>query len=279
MLERLDRVDWDQLSHAYGEASDVPDLLRALASEEAEARSHALDELYGNIWHQGTVYEATAHAVPFLLELLEEPAVQAKDRIVDFLRSLATGSSYLDVHKDLAFSPQQQGAADFERELTGELGFVKAAREAVLAGTATYLRLLSDGDVDIRTMAAFLLAALEERRGDIRPVLLERLGVEPDPQVKASQAMALLELSFAADQEPAGDPRADEVMEELMRSEQEPVAVRSVAAFFLVRSHDEAPYEAAQSVLRECLDPAREDLEALPWADDFELMSIMRQTS
>jgi hypothetical protein len=32
MLEGLEDIDWGSLGHAYGTATDVPDLLRALAS-------------------------------------------------------------------------------------------------------------------------------------------------------------------------------------------------------------------------------------------------------
>jgi hypothetical protein len=60
MLEDLDSVDWKNLGHAYGEASDVPDLIRALASPAKKSREDAWHHLYSNVWHQGTVYEATA---------------------------------------------------------------------------------------------------------------------------------------------------------------------------------------------------------------------------
>ncbi len=65
MLEGLEGIDWGSLHHAYGAASDVPGLLRALASPRRKKRSRAIYDLYGNIWHQGTVYEATAYAVPW----------------------------------------------------------------------------------------------------------------------------------------------------------------------------------------------------------------------
>lgn len=40
MLEGLDAIDWTSLEHAYGDASDVPDLLRDLA--EGQERAFAL---------------------------------------------------------------------------------------------------------------------------------------------------------------------------------------------------------------------------------------------
>lgn len=36
MLEGLDAVEWGKYEHAYGPAVDVPDQLRALASDDAE---------------------------------------------------------------------------------------------------------------------------------------------------------------------------------------------------------------------------------------------------
>jgi hypothetical protein len=75
MLENLDTIDWRNLQHAYGPATDVPDLIRALASHDEEVRQSAMYELYGTIWHQDTIYEATAYAVPFLIELLESDSV------------------------------------------------------------------------------------------------------------------------------------------------------------------------------------------------------------
>ncbi|KAM3097241.1 hypothetical protein ACKFKF_20625 [Phormidesmis sp. 146-12] len=71
MLKTLNSVRWNKLEHAYGKANDVPQLIRDLTSSSATVREQALWALYGNLWHQGTVFEATAYAVPFLIELLE----------------------------------------------------------------------------------------------------------------------------------------------------------------------------------------------------------------
>lgn len=99
-LDELDRVDWDRLMHAYGTGrvpgdsySDVPGALRLLSSHGRqrldtpppddidESFRDAMELLYANIWHQGTIYEATAHALPFLV------AVAAGDEITHARRS------------------------------------------------------------------------------------------------------------------------------------------------------------------------------------------------
>ncbi|GAQ52706.1 hypothetical protein [Streptomyces acidiscabies] len=61
----LDDIQWHTLTHAYGTAEDVPALIRALY-EGGEQAQEALGELYGTVYHQGSVYEASAPAVPFL---------------------------------------------------------------------------------------------------------------------------------------------------------------------------------------------------------------------
>lgn len=98
MLEGLDAVDWASLTHAYGEATDVPGLLRSLLSSDPKVREDAVYELFGNIWHQGTVYSASVAAVPFLYELLTAPGAQGKPAIALLLASIAGGVGYLEVH-------------------------------------------------------------------------------------------------------------------------------------------------------------------------------------
>jgi hypothetical protein len=91
MLEGLDRVDWARLTHAYGAASDTPDHIRRLASSRASQRKAARGALYSTIFHQGTRYAATAAAVPFLFELLDDPGTPEKGEIVRLLVHLAVG--------------------------------------------------------------------------------------------------------------------------------------------------------------------------------------------
>src|SRR4051794_16456277 len=60
MLEHLDEIDWDGLTHAYGNAGDIPELIRALASRDPDDRENAIDALYDALCHQVcTIYEAT----------------------------------------------------------------------------------------------------------------------------------------------------------------------------------------------------------------------------
>jgi len=46
----LAEIDWASLTHAYGSASEVPTLLRALASPKLRKREEALQTLFSHIW-------------------------------------------------------------------------------------------------------------------------------------------------------------------------------------------------------------------------------------
>jgi hypothetical protein len=104
VLDGLDTIAWDRLTHAYGAAIDVPEFLRRLAVGNGEA----LGELFGTIWHQGTVYDATAYAVPFLIELLDVEGVDIGG-VLALLGCIAGGSSYdLGIDSD-GFSGWRRG--------------------------------------------------------------------------------------------------------------------------------------------------------------------------
>src|SRR5690606_9664181 len=68
-LAGVDGVDWAAYRHAYGPAEDLPALLAAAGSADPGEAGEAVYELCGTVWHQGTIYPATAPAVPFLVAL------------------------------------------------------------------------------------------------------------------------------------------------------------------------------------------------------------------
>ncbi len=91
MLEQIDKIDWANLKHAYGSAADVPNDIRNLINPDENVRGKAIYNLYGNIFHQGTRYEATPHAIPFLYELIENESVADRHKIISLLVGLALG--------------------------------------------------------------------------------------------------------------------------------------------------------------------------------------------
>ena len=73
-------IDWSAVQACYGPATPVPSLLNQLASSLPSERSEAISELWGCLCHQGTVYEASAIAVPFLYEAAKTLVLTGADR-------------------------------------------------------------------------------------------------------------------------------------------------------------------------------------------------------
>jgi hypothetical protein len=183
VLTDLDEVDWAGLTHAYGPADDVPELLRDLAGGDDDA----LYALYGNIWHQGTVYEATAYAVPFLIEILDAPDA-GRSGVLGLLTSIADGRSYLDVHRSL-LPRSEQDTDEVADQIAIELTSVRAAVDAVGAGLATYLRLLdTDADETVRAAATQPMPACG---ASAVPALERVVADDASPLVRAAAILAL----------------------------------------------------------------------------------------
>jgi hypothetical protein len=152
-LQGIDDVAWGKLKHAYGTAEDVPALLRSLLNKDPNERQEAWDQLYGNLWHQGTVYEVTSHAVPFLARLAISESTPQRVNILVYLASLYLGTSYLEVHGNaLKLKP-----AEYESRLAEELEQVRKVRNAIDAFAAQFSELLQSGDSAVRFAAAYLL--------------------------------------------------------------------------------------------------------------------------
>ncbi len=75
VLIGLDSVDWAAFHHAYGPATDVPELLRALTSDDEAVVQYKADELSNNLTHQQDIYPASIEAIPFFMQLIEAPQV------------------------------------------------------------------------------------------------------------------------------------------------------------------------------------------------------------
>jgi hypothetical protein len=170
MLEALDDVPWAALSHAYGSAEDVPGLIRSIAFGDREAREAAWNELYGNLWHQGTVYEASSRAVPFLLEIADQSDTPDLHEVIVYLACLARGSSYLDVHQHLIY-PSGLTTLDEKAQLTRELEWVRRVREEARKGLPLFVHLLDHHDPRVRSAACHMLGCLPEDSSTIAPHL------------------------------------------------------------------------------------------------------------
>ncbi len=193
MLEGLDNIPWSTLNHAYGSAEDVPQLIWSLLDTNDDIRDKTLYSLYSNIWHQGTVYQATPYAVPFLVELLSVSTVTRKYDILIYLSHLTQGNSYLDNQHDDFLFDESCDTDGFRRQLELELNYVRRTYLAVRDGLEVYFQLMQNKLQDPQTRMAvpYLLSNFNELQAMIVPRLLRLLPTEDNALIRASILMAL----------------------------------------------------------------------------------------
>ncbi|MFI9587666.1 HEAT repeat domain-containing protein [Streptomyces sp. NPDC052236] len=172
MFGGIDEVDWTVLRHAYGQANNVPALLRGLASADPAERESALDGMYGAVHHQGDVYDSTLACIPFLFELVANPAVQDRGGIVELLTSIGG----IDLDGDDELNPEDE---EFEYAANYAM-----AASAVTEGADVFLGLLDAEDRGVRLAAPLALATLHDDPELVLDLLRERLRAEPDSEVR-----------------------------------------------------------------------------------------------
>lgn len=138
-LAELDTVNWASLSDAYGSAEDVPQQLRAIASGDDDA----YEDAFGNLWHQGTIYSVTPHAIPFLIGIL------------------ATGTRHADMLHLLGCMARGEGDSKAE------------VMAALKQGVPAFLPFLHSDDAEEVQLGAYLLGGLLNDDPRVLPALLD----------------------------------------------------------------------------------------------------------
>ena len=188
MLDGLDAIDWGSLSHAYGEASDVPQIIRSLLSPAVS--EDAAYELYGNIWHQGTVYPATAAVVPFLYEILAAPEVTGRSGIAHLLACIAAGRGYLEVHAVSPFGEKAwreilaKRGESLEEAMAREAAVTVSVRRAASLGLPALVPFLRDDEPEIRRAVASALGEYPEYATLSLPALTASAEREVDEEAR-----------------------------------------------------------------------------------------------
>jgi hypothetical protein len=86
------KIDWTKLQHAYGEATNVPRIVAALASADAGEREGGFYDLYGSLCHQGSVYTATLAVIPLLFEILRSPGYADRTALLLAIAAIGRGN-------------------------------------------------------------------------------------------------------------------------------------------------------------------------------------------
>ncbi|QFG22477.1 hypothetical protein [Actinomadura sp. WMMB 499] len=175
----MSAVPWSDLLHAYGPATTLPRTLQRAASNDPTVAARALDDLYATVYHQGTVYSATAPAAGVLCDLASAPDVHHRPRILELLSDIACAL------RDLEAQDEDEHAPDVHADLTR---WAHDARAAVAAGLPGLIRLLDDADPSVRAAVPFVLADFPEENP--APLLRVKCAAEEDAGAAASMVLA-----------------------------------------------------------------------------------------
>lgn len=199
MQDRLDLIDWSNLEHAYGSAADVPRLIRALVSPEPAERTSAYEDLFASLCHQGTVYEASAHALPFLIELLADDGTPDRDTLATLVACIMYGRGYCEVHfagrRINPFTGEPVDPSfDIDGRLLRERDVVARVRARGAPAVPLLLPFLKDPNPCIRSDVARALAWYPSEIATIVPALELALLDEDDEEAREIMRAALEEL-------------------------------------------------------------------------------------
>jgi hypothetical protein len=178
MLKGLKDIDWGRLTHAFGSASDVLTLIRALATADSANCEGVIDALWSRICHQRTIYEATGPAVPFLLELLACEDVAYRAGILRLLADIRNGTGEMS----LGLSAQVSK-------------WVEESHTAVDAGYDQYVALTNDPDDATRSMAMRTMVAVKSRTSESALHLRRMVDSSNNQRAREAALVALSRMS------------------------------------------------------------------------------------
>lgn len=155
----LQSVPWELVEHAYGVATDTPQLLRNL--RDRRRSKVALDKLFSSINHQGGQYEAGIDVCPILLELINDPRLPNLHRVLDLILGIAVGfpaevlCSGDDITSTLRLPYSKNAASRAQLE---QWQIEKKCYAAARCGIEQFVRLLDHASKCVAWQAAYNLA-------------------------------------------------------------------------------------------------------------------------
>jgi hypothetical protein len=182
----IDTIDWNALSHAYGDAaSDTPILLRALSSDDAKEREKARHDLSLSVIHQGTHWAAAPAATKCIVDIALAPDARDLFALLDLLTYLATGFEW-------RWARAIDGIAKIGTE---EDGYWRGSHEAIEARLDGFVKMIGSSlDRNARAGAAMLVAFFPSRAADSAPALQAALA-DPDRRMAGTAALSLAALA------------------------------------------------------------------------------------
>lgn len=178
MLEGLDDIPWSTLEHAYGDAADIPNIIRVLVSSDPGQREWAQDMLDMGPFHQGSLYSCTPFVVRVLLQIAPVQDTVNLAWVLEYVaRVLAVA---METVPDNGSHP-----GDGDEALAAQI------RVEVRLHRATLLSMLDYPDGRVRLALLRLLMLLQGDVPSLTSELAEKLGTETDQSVRAALVFCL----------------------------------------------------------------------------------------
>ncbi|MGI5147375.1 HEAT repeat domain-containing protein [Plantactinospora sp. CA-294935] len=189
MFAGLDEIDWAGMSHAYGPATEVPELLRGLVSADPATREIALDGMYGAVHHQGDVYACTIACVPYLFEVVTRAGGAGRGPVVSLLASI--GGAEVDDPDELVRSAEAGRDEEDDDDVESWAENYRRAEAVVAAGLPVFLDLLTDPDPAVRRAVPEALLVCRAEAPRVLDTLRRRLPAEPDAEARTALVEAV----------------------------------------------------------------------------------------
>ncbi|HUE75154.1 MAG TPA: hypothetical protein VMP01_30075 [Pirellulaceae bacterium] len=189
MLDELDNVKWENLACAHNPV-EVPHLIRQLCSDDPDQRLQALEVLIEYLWYQGTVFECSLYALPFLVDLLTEPSTPDKTGIAVLISAIGTGTPYYTGQTSLEDPGIDWNAVLAKRgkslddELAKERVLADRIREEVKKALPHLIPYFEDPNSEVRIDIGEVLSRYPEYRDEHLRLLRNGLNIEPDPSTR-----------------------------------------------------------------------------------------------
>jgi tetratricopeptide (TPR) repeat protein len=179
-------TDWGGLQHAFGAASDLPDLLAAISKATGTRFESRMGELYERVLHQGTIYSASPPAVHALIGMSVGAAPSEKKIFYDMLSEFS--SSARKAIRDGRAIPCCSG---------GEPADGAAILQELLQARSQFTPDLQHTEAAIRGFAGVLLTPSADTDAAAAQLVRARYMVEVVPAVRLQWLDGLIRVSGA----------------------------------------------------------------------------------
>ena len=193
MLENMDSVDWESLSTAYGNATQVPHMLQMLVDAKNDDQFQEIyAELMNQINHQATVYSATEPTLRFLVQMLGDTKNPFRKILhcVMFCELLRNTQIKFFPKTYPHFMPESITAFRIDLDIY----------DTIASGLPYYLDFLTEDNPDIVAAGIYVLLYLVEESDKSISAILNCIETTSNEWVQAGGAWAIARIAYYSNQ-------------------------------------------------------------------------------